>query len=317
MMQRLLIPIGAGLVSAVTFVSAAVGHPGLGVLLLLIIPLPLLLAGLVQGWQSAFVAGLTASLIILLIADAVLAGAFALGFAAPPVLLSYLALLNRPGATPAETEWYPAGRLVLACAVTGGLLSSAFALGLGGTHAALEEQLGPTAEAFLKAQFEAAGAPIEAEKLPEFVGVAITMLPAMMAVVATGILLFNLWLAGCVTLAAGHLAPPWPDLALIDYPRGTPLALAFTTGAGLLEGFPGMAGVAFSGPLYLAYVLLGLAIIHYTTRGASWRGFALWTLYVGLLFVNPAILLVAIAGLVDTIRPLRRPPKQEGLGTGD
>ncbi len=125
MTHRFLIPIGAGLVSAVTFVSVALGHPGLGVLLFLIIPLPLLLAGLAQGWRSALIASAVASLLILLIAGPETAGTFALAQAAPAVVLSYLALLSRPGSTPEVTEWYPPGRLVVACALIGGLLSVA------------------------------------------------------------------------------------------------------------------------------------------------------------------------------------------------
>ncbi len=78
-----------------------------------------------------------------------------------------------------------------------------------------------------------------------------------------------------------------------------------------------MAGGAVSGALFLAYVLLGLAIAHYATRGAGWRSFALWALYAALLFINPVILIVALAGLVDTIWPLRRPPPLRGQGTGD
>lgn len=307
MTQRTLIPIGAGLISAVTFVSVAIGHPGLGVLLFLIIPLPLMLVGLSQGWAAAAMAGVSACIAIVLIAGPLSAAAFGAGFAAPPVVLSYLALLNRPGASEGEREWYPVGRLVLASALIGGLLSSLFALGLGGTHEGLKAAVGPAAEATLKAQLKDAPAPaaITEADITALVDAAVALMPAMMAITAMGVLLLNLWIAGRVTRASGSLARPWPELGQFEYPRGTPLGLAATTGAGFLEGFPGMVGSAFSGALFLAYVLVGLAIAHYTTQGASWRTFALWALYMALIFINPTILLVALAGLADAIWPLR------------
>ena len=310
MIQRHLIPLGAGLVSAVTFISVALGHPGLGMVLFLIVPLPILLAGLAQGWMPALLSGSAASLIILLAAGPSTAAAFAIAQAAPAVALSYLALLSRPGANEDAAEWYPAGRLVIACALIGALLSLAFVLALGGTHEALKEKIAPIAEATIKAQLKdvPGSSPIADEDIPKLVDAAVTLMPAMTAVTAMSVLLFNLWLAGRVTLASGQLARPWPDLGLLEFPRGTPLALAATTGAGFLDGFPGMAGSAFSGTLFLAYVLLGLAIAHYTTRGAGWRSYALWALYLSLLLINPTVLIVALAGLADSIWPLRRAP---------
>lgn len=311
MTQRILIPVGAGLVSAVTFVSVALGHPGLGILLFFVIPLPILLAGLAQGWTSALIAGSAACLFILLAGGPLAASAFAVSQAVPAVALSYLALLNRPGDTPDMFEWYPAGRLVIACALIGAVLSLAFMFALGGTHEALKEKIAPIAEATIKAQLKdvAGPSPIADEDIPKLVDLAVSLMPAMTAITVMGELLLNLWLAGRVTLASGQLARPWPDLGLLEFPRGTPLALAAATGAGFLTGFPGMAGGAFSCTLFLAYVLLGLAIAHYTTRGASWRPLALWALYLALLFISPTILIVALAGLANTIWPLRRPPR--------
>ena len=58
----------------------------------------------------------------------------------------------------------------------------------------------------------------------------------------------------------------------------------------------------------VAYVLLGLAVVHYTTRGRSWRPFALWGLYAALVLTNTGLsLLIAILGLIEQMISLRRP----------
>jgi hypothetical protein len=69
----------------------------------------------------------------------------------------------------------------------------------------------------------------------------------------------------------------------------------------------GFIATAFAGPLFLAYVLMGLAVLHYVTRGRSWRPFALWAIYAALFIINTvASLAVAILGLTESVWPLRK-----------
>jgi hypothetical protein len=310
MNQRHVIPAGAGLVSAITFVSVALGDPGFGVLLFIIVPLPIFLAGLGLGWQSALIAAVVASLVILLIAGPTSAGAFGLAQAMPPVILSYLALLNRPSADPGTIEWYPPGRLVVATALLGAALSFALMLGMGGTRDAIREKIAPVVEELIKSQTEGgtAPSPIAPEDVPKLVDISVALMPTLCAMTVMAILLFNLWLAGRITRASGQLARDWPDLGLLEFPRRTPLVLAAATAAGFTDGLPAMAGNALSGAMFFAYVLVGLAIIHHASRGASWRTAGLWVTYLALVFFNPALLLLALVGLVDHLWPLRRPP---------
>ena len=117
----------------------------------------------------------------------------------------------------------------------------------------------------------------------------------------------NFVLGGRVTLASGQLKRPWPDLAAIEYPRGTSFVLAGALITSLASGYLGLAASGFAGAFFLAYLLLGLAIIHYTTRGFPWRPFALWALYAALLFINVWIaVVIAVLGLSDTLLTLRQ-----------
>jgi hypothetical protein len=94
----------------------------------------------------------------------------------------------------------------------------------------------------------------------------------------------------------------------MTFPTGTPFLLAASTAASFAPGMLGLAAAGFAGSFYFAYVLLGLAVVHYTTRGRSWRPFALWGLYAALVLTNTGLsLLIAILGLIEQMISLRRP----------
>jgi hypothetical protein len=314
MPASVLIGLGAGLVSAVVFASAGTGPMAARILLFVLTPLPLLLAGLGWRWSAAAVGALAASALVALVASPFSALVFAATEGVPVTALAYLTMLHRStpyasGMAPA-TEWYPPGRLIVWAAVIAGALS-AFSLALMGGDA---ESLRAALRSFIEnvVTKELPGSPgtqplgeAEYDTLTEL---ALTLLPAATAVSWMAALLFNLWLAARITLASGRLQRPWPDLAAITFPPGTPLLLAASTAASFAPGMLGLAAAGFAGSFYLAYVLLGLAVVHYTTRGRSWRPFALWGLYAALVLTNTGLsLLIAILGLIEQMISLRRP----------
>ena len=315
MTHRFLIALGAGILTAVVFVSAALGHPVAAAPFFLLTPLAIFLAGLALGWRTAAAAGTIATLLIAAVSNPTTGLIFAASLVVPAVLLIYLALLHRPALAPAGTteavEWYPPGRLVIAAALVAAILSTASMFMLGGTRDALRAKVAPAVETMVKgllAEIPDPGALAESD-IPQLTEYAVTLLPAAAAILPLAALLFNLWLAGRITRASGQLARPWPDLAAIEFPRGSALALAGTTFAATADGMPGLAATALSGTLFVAYVLLGLAVIHFVTRGAAWRPFALWVLYAALLLVSGGVtLIVAIVGVIDGAWPLRRAP---------
>jgi len=308
---------GLGLVAAVVFASATTGPFFVRFLLLFITSLPIALAGLGWGWRSAAMAGAVGTAIVLLFSSPAVAVAFAATQAAPMVVLTYLAMLARPlsdGSDAASdeepgVEWYPVGRLVIWSAVMAGLMAIGSLLLLGGDLEELRKALAD----FIKTAVASSGLPrpegqsdLSEVELTALSEIALSILPAASALSWMGSLLFNLWLAGRVTLASGQLGRPWPDLAALTYPPATPLAFGLMLLATMLDGYPGLAASAFAGGLFAAYLLLGLAILHYTTRGKSWRPFALWGLYGALLIVNIWIaIVVAMLGLSEAVLHLR------------
>lgn len=308
---------GLGLVAAVVFASSTMGPLVARFILMFITPLPIALAGLGWGWRSAAVAGAVGSAIVLVVSSPAVGAAFALTQAAPMVLLTYLALLARPVAesgalhTNAEqsaVEWYPAGRLVIWSAVLAGAMAISVLMLVGGDLDTLRKALAEFVKSAIEAGLPAGdgAAQLSEAEVASLSEIALSILPAASAMSWMTSLVFNLWLAGRITLASGQLGRPWPDLAAITYPPGTPLAFGVMLFATTLAGYPGLAASAFAGGLFVAYLLLGLAIVHYTTRGQTWRPFVLWLLYGALFVVNIWIgIVIAMFGLAETVLNLR------------
>ena len=314
MPYRLLIAVAAGLVSAVVFASATTGPLLMRMVLFLVTPLALFLAGLGLGPLAAAVAGLAGTLLVLVAGTPMGALVFAAAQAIPVAVLTYLSQLNRV-APDGSVEWYPAGRLIIVAAILAGVFSSLTLMLLGGDVETLRTALREMLQTFVTNELpKMPDAPtLGPAEIDEATAIALALLPAASAISTMGSLLFNFWLAGRITLASGRLRRPWPDIPAIVYPPVTPLLLAVAAGAAFLAGLPGLIAAGFAGPLFLAYVLLGLAVVHYMTRGRPWRPFALWGLYASLFIMNTiASLAIALLGLAEAIWPMRRatpPPK--------
>ncbi len=307
---RLLIALGAGLVAAIVFASATTGPVLMRMILVLLTPLALFLAGLGLGPTAAVVAGIAGTSLVLVTLSPILALLFALSQALPVVVLTYLASLNRQGPN-GTTEYYPVGRLVIAAALMSGAFAALTLILLGGDLEALRAALREMLKAFAAGELSnMPDAPkLGPAEIDEVADLVVVLWPAASAISSMSSLLFNLWLAGRITLASSRLQQPWPDIAAMLYPPATPLMLAVFTGAGFLDGLIGMMARAFAGTLFFAYVLLGLAVVHYVTRGRPWRAFALWGLYALLFLTNSIGLLgTALLGLAEAIWPMRKPP---------
>ncbi|MCU0954405.1 MAG: YybS family protein [Hyphomicrobium sp.] len=310
MRNQVFIALLLGLVSAVVFLSATTGPMLIRFALFLLTSLPIFLAGLGWGWRFAALAGIVSVSIVAAASNFQVAGVYALTQILPAIVLSYLALLNRlyqPDGADSETvEWYPVGRLVLWAAVMAGTITLAVLVVIGQDFDELRTGLKGYLSETIKTNMPpgADGKPLDDSQLETMTDIMVAVLPAASAVSWLTALVFNLWLAGRITLAAGQLRRPWPDISAMEYPSGTALMLLASLLATGAKGTAGAVGTAFLGAFFLAYVLAGLAVIHYVTRAKPWRPFGLWLLYIGLLVVAVWIaVIIALVGLAD--RPLR------------
>ena len=140
------------------------------------------------------------------------------------------------------------------------------------------------------------------EALADFV---VAALPGALAAYWVGIFALNLYLAGRIARASGRLGRDWPDLPALAYPPGFPLLAALSLAASFAPGIVGVAGASFSGAMLLAYLIAGLALMHFIARGrAPW---ILWFVYAGLLVFGPyAAVALMLGGLLEPALKLKR-----------
>lgn len=314
----LFIGLGAGVCAAVLFASAVLGQSALGIILLFVVPLPKFLAGLGWGWRAALIAAVTATLLVGVFANPLSGMVYGFSQGIPAVWLCYLAYLNRDvnagSGSPAQIEWYPVGHLIAWSAGIAGALTAMTIYNLGSTTEALRQQMQKLVEMFRKALSQVDPQAANTLDVAAMADVMLKLVPATFAASALVGILFNLWLAARITRASGRLLRPWPDLAGIRLPSGAAMALALTVAVSLPGSWTGVPEYprtilsGFSSALFLAYVLVGMAIVHSTTRGKSWRAIALFAFYAALVFLNPwSALAAALLALTEPFAPWRRP----------
>lgn len=300
----IIIGIGSGLVSALLFYSAARGAPALRPVLLLLIPLPSLVAGLGWGWLAATAAAVSGAVVV----GAIVSGSVVLGYVlalgVPVTLAAYLAYLSRPDpADPNAREWYPAGRLMAGMAMYAGALPIMLLPLIGGSYESLRPLMSEVLQEFAK-RWLPPGTSLSEQALAEQTDWALYLLPAGFAVQWFMVGAINLYLAGRIVLASRLLGRDWPDLAALTFPRELAVILGIAVLAAAAGGIIGMVGVSFTGALIGAYMLGGLALTHYVARRAPWLT---WLVYLGLFFLWPVFMpLVVMAGLLESTFKLKQ-----------
>jgi len=315
----LIIGAGSGLVSAALFASAATATALAGVLFYLA-PLPLCLAGLGWGGTAALVSAVTGTIVIAASLGPATAAIFAVSIAAPMALLTHLALLSRPLATPQgqvtqTVEWYPAGRLVGWAAIMAGLLAAILVLIVGYDQDSYKEMIRQMLEHSALKELDRDGTLFTDETIASMSAMIARALPAAFAIVWLTITLFNLWMAGLIVDASGRALRPWPDLHALELPNALVPIFAAALLASFMPGLPGLVATGFAGALLFAFVLQGLAVIHVYSRGVPFRALLLAAVYLGILLLGWVAIAVAIVGLGEPVFRLRergQPPTTGG-----
>jgi Predicted membrane protein (DUF2232) len=301
-----LVGLGSGLASAILFYSAARGSPLLSTVLLLLTPLPTLLAGLGWGWLSAATGAVAGAVVMVVTVNPTFAVGYALALGVPTTMISYLAYLSRPAENdPNQREWYPAGRLLAAASLYAGALPLLILPLIGGTYEILRAPLG---EFFRRLSVRAAPglgvSPLSEEQIASLAELTVAVLPGALAAYWFVIFVLNVYLAGRIARASGRLGRDWPDLPAMSYPPGFPLLVALALAATFMPGLIGVAGSSFTGGLLLAYVMAGLALVHFIARSrAPWL---LWLVYALLLLFGPyTAFALMLGGLLDPVLKLK------------
>lgn len=310
MAQIVLIGIAAGAAAALLFASVASGSP-FAVLLFYLAPLPLLIAAI--GWSH--IAGLVAAIVaagaLALVFGQFLFLAFLLGVGLPAWWLGYLALLARPVATPAgETlEWYPVGRLVVWAAILGALVVMIAIPNFGFDAETFRAALRRIFERVLRAQTGgAADAPLRLPGVTDpdrLLNLMVIVIPPAAAVLSTLTSLANLWLAAVIVRVSGRLQRPWPAISSMTFPAYAPALLAAGLAGTFIGDIVGVAATILTASMFLAFSILGLAVMHAVTLGVNSRTFILIGVYLTLFVLYWPVLLLALVGLAEMMLSIR------------
>ena len=312
MMQFGLIGLGAGAAAALLFASVTSGS-WLSVLLFYMAPLPILIAGL--GWShwAALVAAATGALALGLIFGTMFFFAFLAGAGIPAWWLGYLAMLARPGSSTnggaATLEWYPPGRLVVWAAGLAALIVVVAIPNFGTDAESFRAGLNSALTRMLRSETgSAAGAPLSVPGVSNpgrLVDFLVAAIPPAAAVLATITNVINLWLAGRIVSFSGRLKRPWPDLSAMTFPKWVAAVLAVAMGLSFVDGFIGIIAGVLSSSLFMAYGVLGFAVLHALTRGINSRAFILGGVYAAVLVFGWPVLALCLLGIGETVFDLR------------
>ena len=305
----------AGGVAAILYLSLATGS-AIGLLLFYLAPLPGFIAGFGWGVRAAVIAAAAGTLVIIASLGLTPALAYGVSLAIPLVIITHYAFLYRnmdggddqETASEASIEWYPVGHLVLIVALYGGVLAMLAVLLLGPSHEAYLAKIGSEIDQILAKATEAGlFKKVKPGQLEQYKHVIQSILPASTAVLWSLFAILNMWIAAHIVRLSDLMPRPWPDFARIEYPQILSFgAIALIALSVLLPGAAGLIVSGYAGALALAFLLLGLAVIHYMTRPFPARGLILFGTYVAVIFIGWGAIVLIILGIVEPLAQLRK-----------
>jgi hypothetical protein len=326
-----LIGLGSGLVTAVLIASMA-NASMLALLLFYLIPLPLFLAGAGWGVGAATLSLIVSFVMLSLLNNLTSALYFIIYIGAPAVVLIYLLHLRKvyqlsPAGGPQEAgsatsgddqvrlhvEWYPFGRIIAWATVMAGVLAS-LALLLVSTGdidqytRLVQETFSDSALRRFQEQFDST---LSVEETRQQL---LYLLPIGAAQVWLVLIILNLWLSVKIAAISDLLPRPAPVLREIEYPPFMAAGFFAAFVVSFAPGIVGLLGSAFTGALGLAFVLLGLTVVHTLLANSPFRIPALAMIYAGLLLYPLSILVAPVLlglGVAEPFLRLRQKKRQQ------
>jgi hypothetical protein len=302
------IAIGAAAGFVAALLSASASSPSLlSIVIMLLTPMPVLLAGLGWGPAAGIAAVAAAGITISIFGQPVLALIHALCITIPAAAMAHFASLGKPSQD-GSMEWFPlSGILMRAIALlSAGFMAAGFLTGYGPALAnevanAIAAQVQASdPSAVISAEQRAALASIFANVIPY-------AMPAYWLMVLTG----NFYVALHVARKSGllHRARDFWPLAL-RLPKYALAALAATLALSFMRGGLGDLASVPAGALAAAFCAVGLALLHGATRGKSWRGPALGATYASIMLISLPLIPLFFAGLFVTAKQDNNQPTE-------
>jgi hypothetical protein len=301
-----LLSAGAGVASALLYGLPPVGLLG-ALVLPVLVPAPLFMAGLGLGAKAGAVASAIAAAGVLILQGTIPGAIFACGFAAPVAILVRQALLSRTDV--GDTEWYPAGLLAATLTIVGLMLAVAIAAAISSlpVQEAFDEHLRIFAE-----NFAAKSDGITAEELLLKMEPVKRLLPAIMTAYWMAVLMASGVLSQAALEKLKRNLRPWPDFAGMMLPNWMAAVAAVTLAAAMLLPDPaGIYALAMTFAASFAFLVQGLAVVHAFNRKIHGGTILLMIFYVLVFGQGWPAVLVVLLGAVEQFAGMRRGWKKE------
>ena len=298
MSNYLIIGIIAGLCTALLNLSGYVGGMfGLGIILIILSPLPLMIASLGWGSFTGLIAVVSSGVALSLLISPLAGLLFMVVNSVPPWWLARLATLSQSNSETGETIWYPMDRLLMWIAAIACITSVAMFIPFGFSL----DQYRDTISAMMNEVYKAQRLSLPegtALTIDDIVSMITWMAPMASVLMVTFSSVVNLYLAGKVVQKSGKLQRPWPNLHQLTL---SPVAVfIFLVGLALmfiLSGLPQILAQIVATAFGTAVLLVGLSVLHYLTRQSPARLVILWTTYFLLaIFQWIGIVLILLGG---------------------
>ena len=300
----------AGVASGVVFI-APMYESVLGMLFINFTHLPLFLAGLGLGTTAVGVAALTGTVVVGMAHGVGPLLSFLAAIALPTALAVRQALLWRT-ADDGKVAWYPPGRLLalMVCYGAAAFVLIFMLMGNNGTGDGLDGGLGmiETMRALLDEMFIVIAPNMADHERLLAADLWAPYIPAALIVSWLITLTINGAFAQGLLKKAGRNVRPTLDYSQTELPL--PFAFALVASGALwyfTTGVSAFLGQTLTIIIALAYLFVGLTVVHKLSRGWPLRSLMLTLFYLMLLFILgwPGLALVAAIGLADQLFQLR------------
>nr|WP_320141984.1 DUF2232 domain-containing protein [uncultured Cohaesibacter sp.] len=280
MTNYLIIGIIAGLCTALLNLSGYVGGMfGLGIFLIILSPLPLMIASLGWGSFTGLIAVLSSGVALSLLISPLAGLIFMVVNSIPPWWLARLTTLNQTNSETGEVIWYPIDRLLIWIASIACVTSVAMFIPFGFSLDQYRDTISAMMNEVYKAQQLSLpqGTALTIEDIVSMITWMAPMASVLMVIFSSVV---NLYLAGKVVQKSGRLQRPWPNLHQLILPPV--VVFIFLVGFALmfiLSGLPQILAQIVAAAFGTAVLLVGLSVLHYMTRQSPARLVILWTTY--------------------------------------
>lgn len=297
------VPLAAGALGGLLVATMHLAGP-LAMPLMFVALVPTFAVGLSKGQVPMLYALGAATVVTGLLGQFELALKYVVGFAAPQAWLVRQALLTR--SAPEGAQWYPAGRLV--AWLVG--IAAAFVVAATVAFAGAEGGLVGSIERYLEQVFgalsEVPGWRMDQADAAALVPALAVMLPGVMAVMWALMMVINGALAQALAARTGGNLRPSAPFAELTLPAGLMYALGIALVASLLPGTAGFLGKTLVSVVTVAYLLLGLAVIHAGARRLAARRLVLSATYFMIVVLQWLAVVVIVLGLAEQVFGLRK-----------